>query len=89
MPENDKTEKTNNQLPHVREFITAEGRYSISLISMGFEARRSGMTMEACPYQPKDDPDGVFWWMLGWLRCDRHEVAHGGKTLWKSRKNKL
>jgi hypothetical protein len=82
------TEKPDKQLPHVREFVTAAGRYSISLISMGFEARRSGQGIDACPYNSKDDPDGVFWWMLGWHRCDRHYVAQGLPTLFKSGKRK-
>jgi hypothetical protein len=81
MPDDEKPK----QLPHVREFTTAAGRYSISLISMGFEARRNGESITRCPYG-KDDPDGVCWWTLGWHRCDRIEVAQGKPSLWKPKK---
>jgi hypothetical protein len=79
------TEKPLQQLPHVREFVGPLGCYTVSLIGLGYEARRQGHMITACPYGD-DDPDGVCWWMLGWIRCDRFEVSWGRPSLWKSRK---
>ena len=79
------TEKPLQQLPHVREFVTPEGSYSVSLIGLGYEAHGRHEPLDSCPYG-QDDPDGVCWWMLGWIRADLLEIRWGRPSRWKSRK---